>query len=84
MTELEIIRKEYDNAGTSWTRNEQFDKNGYLLVNNLWDPKELYSPCGVERGRYTWWGRKMDQFNVTSEVEEQVEGSFARYYYPPS
>ena len=82
MTELEIIRKEYDNAGTSWTRNEQFDKNGYLLVKNLWNPKELYSPCGVERGRYTWWGRKIDQFNVTSEVEEQVEGSFARYYYP--
>ena len=36
-----VIRNEYENQGTSWTRNEFFDTNGYLVVKNLCDPKKL-------------------------------------------
>jgi hypothetical protein len=27
--------------GTSKTKNEEFEKNGYLIVRNIWDPKDL-------------------------------------------
>ena len=31
----EVTRSEYENHGTSWTRNEFFDTNGYLIIKNL-------------------------------------------------
>jgi len=33
--------KEKDLFGSSKTKNEEFDKNGYLVVRNIWDPKDL-------------------------------------------
>ena len=39
MTELEIAHQERRNHGTTWTRNSQFDKDGYIIVKNLWNPE---------------------------------------------
>ena len=36
-----FLDQERRNTGTTWTRNESFEKNGYLVVDNLWDPEEL-------------------------------------------
>ena len=41
MTELQLMFQEKTNTGTAWTRNEKFDKDGYLVVKDLWDPEEL-------------------------------------------
>jgi len=78
----ELIRQEQKNTGTSWTRNEFFDKNGYFVIKNLWSPKDLYCPVPKERGQMSWWGNKLDQFTYR-EDEVQVSGSLARYTYPP-
>lgn len=79
--ELQILIQERTNTGTSWTRNEQFDKDGYLKVENLWDPKELYRPVPEERGQRNYWGKKLDQYNDIG-LETQVNGSFATYWHP--
>jgi hypothetical protein len=60
---------------------EYFDRHGYMIIKNLYDPKELYHPVPKERGQMNWWGKKIDQF-THSEVEAQVEGSLARYSHP--
>ncbi|NBP04125.1 MAG: hypothetical protein EBU90_29330 [Proteobacteria bacterium] len=81
MTEEQLFHQERLNTGTSWTRNKSFEKNGYLVIKNLWDPKELYRPVPQERGQITYWGKRLDQFNYC-EVEQQVEGSLACYWHP--
>jgi len=81
MTELDILNQERQNTGTAWTRNEKFEKNGYLVIKDLWDPEELYHPLPSGRGQMSWWGKNMDQFTY-NEVETQVEGSLARYWHP--
>ena len=81
MTELQLMMQERMNTGTAWTCNESFEKNGYLVIKDLWDPEELYHPLPEERGQVSWWGKNMDQFTHTP-VEMQVEGSLARYWHP--
>ena len=82
MKELDLVGQEWRNTGTTWTKNEQFDKDGYFVVKNLWDSKELYHPLPPERGMYSWFGDRLDQFYQQQDVEEQVEGSLARYTHP--
>ena len=78
----EIVQYEYDNHGTSWTRNEFFDKNGYLILKNLCDPEKLFHSVPKERGLFNWKGSdKLDKF-THQEVENQVNGSVARYWHP--
>ena len=78
----EVIISEYENQGTSWTRNEFFDTNGYLVIKNLCDPKKLFHPVPKERGLFNWKGSdKLDKF-THQEVENQVNGSVARYWHP--
>ena len=55
MTEIQIPMQEKINTGTAWTRNESFDKDGYLVVNDLWDPEELYHPVPEFRGQLNYW-----------------------------
>ena len=31
MNEMQLMFQERQNTGTAWTRNEEFDKNGYLV-----------------------------------------------------
>jgi hypothetical protein len=81
MNEFEIITQERDYTGTSWTRNEQFDKDGYLVVKDLWDKDELFHPLPNIRGLLNYWGKDIHQVSH-EEVEEQVEGSLARYWHP--
>ena len=81
MNELQLQWQERTNTGTTWTHNEEFDKNGYIVLKNLWSVDELYHPLPPERGQINYWGKNMDQFNH-DPVEQQVEGSLARYWHP--
>ena len=81
VNEREILIAERQNAGTAWTKNDFFEKNGYLVIKDLWDADELYHPVPEVRGQYTWWGDKADQYSHL-ETEQQVEGSLARYWHP--
>ena len=71
---------EKQNIGTSWTRNDFFDKHGYLIIKNIYDPKYLYHPVPEERGQINYFG-SLDQFNY-DPIEAQVNGSLARYSHP--
>ena len=77
-----VIRSEYENQGTSWTRNEFFDTNGYIIIKNLCDPEKLFHSVPKERGLFNWKGSdKLDKFTY-QEDETQVSGSLARYWHP--
>jgi hypothetical protein len=80
--EYQILKfQEKFNTGTSWTNNDVFEKDGYLVIKNLYDPKELYHPLPDIRGQLNYWGKRVDQVNYV-ELEQQVEGSLARYWHP--
>ena len=81
MAELELMNQERHNSTTAWTRNDKFDKDGYLVIEDLWDPEELYHPVPEMRGQRTYWDKNPENFNHV-EIEEQVEGSLARYWHP--
>ena len=81
MTLENLQAQEFHNTGTSWTKNEQFEKDGYLVVKDLWDVEELLRPVPEERGQINYWGTKPDQFTFTP-LEGQVEGSLAVYTHP--
>ena len=65
MTELQLQMQEKRNTGTAWTRNKSFDKNGYLIVKDLWDPEELYHPVPELRGQLNYWDNDPTHFNHT-------------------
>ena len=81
MTETELLFRERRNSGTSWTRNEKFDRDGYLIIKDLWDPEELYHPVPEQRGQYNYYGKNPEMFHY-QPIENQVEGSTARYWHP--
>ena len=81
MNEMQLMFQEKHNTGTAWTRNEKFDKDGYLVVKDLWDPEELYHPVPEEKGQYNYWDKNPEHFNHCP-VEQQVEGSTSRYWHP--
>ena len=81
MPQMQVMLQEKTNSGTAWTKNEKFDKDGYLKVENLWDPEELYHPLPSERGQMNYWDTNPEHF-THQEVEGQVEGSLARYWHP--
>jgi hypothetical protein len=80
MTQEQIDVQERINSGTSPTNNKEFDQNGYLILKNLWDPQDLYCEPPIIKGRYHYY-EKLDKFSHVP-VEEQVEGSTSRYYWP--
>ena len=81
MTLEALQAQERRNTGSSWTNNEQFDKDGYIVVKDLWDPEELFVEVPTMRGQITYWGKREDQFNHIP-LECQVEGSLACYTRP--
>ena len=81
MDYTQLIQQEYNNTGTSWTRNEFFERNGYLIIKNLCDPKKLFHPVPELRGQLNYKSKDLDDFEHI-EVEGQVEGSIARYWHP--
>ena len=81
MTEEDIILQERRNTGTSWTNHHSFEKNGYFVIKNLYDPKKLYHELPKERGTLKWFGKKLSNYKNFG-VEQQVEGSLSRYLHP--
>ena len=81
MNEVDILRQERNNTGTSWTRNAQFDKQGYLVVRKLWNPQDLYCPAPLDKGMYNYKSKRLDDYTYVP-IERQVEGSTSRYWYP--
>ena len=81
MTEEDIIKSELEHSGTSWTRNKDFDKNGFLVLKDLYDPQELFHPVPEIRGQLNYRSKKLDDVEYIEE-ESQVEGSLARYWHP--
>ena len=81
MNYTQILQQEYNNTGTSWTRNEFFERNGYLIIKNLCDPKKLFHPVPELRGQLNYKSKDLDDFEHI-EVEGQVEGSIASYWHP--
>ena len=67
------------------TKNEQFEKDGYLLLPNLIsNPEILYCKPMIDElgntkcGTASYQGGKI----IFKDVDEQVEKSFSRYNYP--
>ena len=81
MTEEQLGNQERHNSGTAWTRNDKFEKDGYLVVKNLWDAEDLYHPLPDLTGQLNYWGKGVTQFHH-EKIETQVEGSLARYWHP--
>ena len=75
------IKHEYDNYKTSWTRNEFFDENGYLIIKNICDPKILFDNIPKERGQLYYRGKSLDDYEHIA-TESQVNGSVSRYSHP--
>ena len=76
-----IAASEIRNTGTAWTRNDRFDKDGYFVIKDLWDPEELYHPLPDMTGQLNYYDKNPEHFNH-QELEMQVEGSLARYWHP--
>ena len=63
MNEIQLMMQERQNTGTAWTRNQSFDKNGYLVVKDLWDPEELYHPVPEKKGQYNYYDKAQKFFS---------------------
>ena len=80
MNELQIMEQEKSNSGTSVTKNNDFERDGYLKLENILDAEELYHPVPRERGQLNYRG-SLENF-VHQPDELQVPGSLARYGHP--
>ena len=81
MSEMQLMLQEKVNTGTAWTRNDKMEKDGYLVVKDLWDPEKLYHPVPEIRGQLNYYDKDPTHFDHIP-VEQQVEGSLARYWHP--
>ena len=79
-TQEELDWTERAKTGSSKTKNEFLEKNGYLVIKDLWDPDELYHPVPTERGLLLYDGKTVDKYE--KKDERQVLGSVARYWHP--
>jgi hypothetical protein len=81
MAQEHLDFQEKINTGTAWTLNDEFDKNGYIVLRNLCDANDLISPVPQNRGQYTYYDKNIENFTL-EPVESQVEGSTSRYWHP--
>ena len=81
MNVAQVQFQERQNTGTAWTKNDDFEKDGYIVIKDLWDPEELYHPLPEIRGQLNYFDNNVEHYNHTP-VEGQVEGSLARYWHP--
>ena len=80
--ELQTLLVERQNYASTTTNNDDLEKNGFLVVKNLWDPEELYHPVPRERGMMTYFPPfKVNSFRHVQE-DTHVPGSLVRYRYP--
>jgi len=71
---------------TNMSKNESFEKNGYLFLPQLiTDPENLYCPCPLNEQGERLTGQlnyhRADKFTYVPD-EKQVNGSLARYNVP--
>ena len=71
---------------TTMSKNESFEKNGYLYIPQLiTDPENLYCPCPLNEHGERLTGQlnyhRADKFTYCPD-EKQVNGSLARYNVP--
>ena len=52
MSAANLALQERINSDTAKTGHEQFDKDGYIIIKNVWDPEELYHPVPQEKGQF--------------------------------
>ena len=80
-----VYEKDYQrcaNFTRNMSKNEFFEKNGYLFVPKIiLDPENLYVPLPKVRGQITYYNNRMDKFDYCPD-EKQVAGSLARYNIP--
>ena len=62
------------------TDNESFNRNGYLVVRNVYDASLLYDKVPKTRGMLTYHGSEKKVSFTRNET--QVPGSLARYSHP--
>ena len=74
--DVHILR---NNCGKSWTRNKQFDDDGYLFQKDFYEVDALVGEPGEVRGVVNY-RKTVDNYSV--DPDNQVEGSLSRYGYP--
>lgn len=62
------------------TNNPEFERNGYLVIKNLYDADKLFSPMVKDTGVYNWKKGCDQPFKI--DTEDQVNGSLSRYWHP--
>lgn len=83
--ELQLQLQERQNTGTAWTRNENFDKNGYLILKNLYNSENLYHPLPENRGVVRYYGKNIDKFSIDPKEQSedsQIDEVLLRYWHP--
>ena len=78
--ELQLMTQERLNAGTTLTRNDDLEKNGYVVVDNFYNPVDLYHPLPKERGIISYYGT-IDKFDSTPE-NQYIPNSLSRNSHP--
>lgn len=73
---VQTLRK---NCGKSWTKDKQFDDNGYLVQKDFYDISGLKEEPSELRDVVNY-GKTLDDYWIGEE--NQVEGSLSRYGYP--
>ena len=81
MSDMDVMIQERKNTGTARSNNKEFEKDGYLIVKDLYNPEELYHPLPELRGQLNYWDNDPTHFNH-NPLEKQVEDSVARYWHP--
>lgn len=76
-----VEQSEQLNAGTATSGHTAFDKVGYLPLEGLWDPTELFCDVPDKKGQYNYDRGSSNNFQYI-EVEPQVDGSTSRYWHP--
>ena len=79
-SEIELLQLERMQSGVSWTRNDELDKNGYVVIKNFCNLEELYHPLPKERGLVTYYG-SIDNFQQMPE-DLQMPGALSRTNHP--
>lgn len=59
---------------------DYFKRHGYMVIKNLYNPKELISPVPQQRGQINYCGSEEKYIHIPEET--QVPGSVSRYNHP--
>ena len=74
----EVVFQEMRNTGTSFTNNDKFEKDGYLVLKDLWDPEELYHPVPNMRGQLNYYNNNIENFNYVEYLWEGRRNEFMK------